>query len=136
MFDLVNAVEAYPQFLPWCRDARVLDRQGDYVVAMLEVAAKGLRRSFTTRNRLSPGERIELQLIEGPFRRFSAHWQFRDVVASADREAGCLVSFEIDFALAGRLLELTLGPVLHGICDSLVETFKARAYEIYASAAG
>lgn len=126
MFDLVADVESYPRFLPWCRGARVVRREDGDVDATLEIAKGPLRKSFTTRNRLQPGQRIDLQLVEGPFRHLQGHWVFEDL-----GQAGAMVSLELDFDFGGALLRRTLGPVFGEIANTLVEAFCRRARSVY-----
>ncbi|HCZ49813.1 MAG TPA: ubiquinone-binding protein [Gammaproteobacteria bacterium] len=129
MFSLVNDVESYPQFLPWCSSARVLQRDQDSMVASLDMAMAGLHKRLTTRNLLVPHQRVELRLVEGPFSRFHAVWSFDDV--GADDLPQTRVGFHIAYALAGRLLGAALGPVLGVIADGLVDSFSRRADALY-----
>lgn len=124
MFQLVNDVESYPQFLPWCSAARVLDRDDNSMLASLEMAIAGLHKRVTTRNLLEPHRRIELRLVEGPFSRFHAVWTFDELDATAPQTR---VGFHLSYALAGRLLGAALGPVLSVVADGLVDAFCRRA---------
>ena len=125
MYALVNDIESYPQFLPWCRSARVLSREPDEVRATLELARGGVQKSFTTSNRLQPNKMIEIRLVEGPFRHLSGFWRF-------DRlsELACKVSLDMSFEFA-PLLDFVISPVFHPIADSLVDAFHKRAVEVY-----
>ncbi|MBL4622780.1 MAG: type II toxin-antitoxin system RatA family toxin [Immundisolibacteraceae bacterium] len=134
MFDLVNDVNAYPQFLPWCRSAQMKTLSAVEMEATLDLALKGLHKSFTTRNRLVPGREIHVSLVRGPFRTMNGHWLFQDLDSASDspREIhGCRVSLELNFALAGRILELTVGPLMERVGDSLVDLFSERARKVY-----
>lgn len=122
MFDLVDAVEHYPQFLPWCGGARVLERTAEVTRARIDVDYHGLRSSFTTRNVKHPPEWMHLEFVDGPFERFKGHWRF---VALGD--AGCRVEFALDYGLERRALEAVLGPVFGNILETLVDRFVARA---------
>lgn len=126
MFDLVADIESYPRFLPWCRGARVVPQGDGEVEATLEIAKGPLRKSFTTRNRLHPGRRIDLQLVQGPFRHLEGHWLFEDL-----GEAGSKVSLELEFDVGGALLRRTLGPVFSEIANTLVDAFCRRARSVY-----
>lgn len=126
MFNLVADVESYPSFLPWCRGARVLRRGDDEMEATLEIAKGPLRKSFTTRNLLHPVERIDLRLVEGPFRHLEGHWLFEDL-----GEAGAKVTLQLDFDIGGALLRRTLGPVFGEIANTLVDAFCRRARSVY-----
>ena len=126
MFQLVNDVESYPQFLPWCSAAQVLDRDDTSMLASLEMAIAGLHKRVTTRNLLEPHRRIELRLVEGPFSRFHAVWTFDELGETASRPQ-TRVGFHLSYALAGRLLGAALGPVLGVVADGLVDAFCRRA---------
>ncbi len=137
LFDLVHDVPAYPQFLPWCRSAHSEVVAENEVVATLELAFKALHKSFTTRNHLIPGEQIRIELENGPFRRLEGCWQFHDLTAPDGTDTpvhGCRVTFDLSFSLAGKFLEITVGPLLEKAADSLVELFSKRARQVYASA--
>lgn len=122
MFCLVNDVESYPQFLPWCSSARVLDRDDATMLASLDMAMAGLHKRVTTRNLLEPHRRVELRLVEGPFSRFHAVWTFDELTQAQTR-----VGFHLSYALAGRLLGAALGAVLGVVADGLVDAFCRRA---------
>jgi ribosome-associated toxin RatA of RatAB toxin-antitoxin module len=122
MFALVERIEAYPEFLPWCREARVLERAGARTVATLTVGVKGLRYAFTTENENRPPSAIDLRLVQGPFRQFAARWRFEPLGERAAR-----IRFEMEFAFAGALVARALGPLFDGIADSMVDAFRRRA---------
>lgn len=126
MYTLVNDIESYPRFLPWCRSSRILSRNQDEIKATIEIAKGGLRKSFTTQNRLQPDERIEIRLIDGPFRRLEGFWQFHQL-----REDACKVSLNLEFEFANPLLRATLGPIFNQITDTMVDAFCKRAREVY-----
>lgn len=130
MFTLVNDVESYPQFLPWCASARVLERDETTMLASLDMALAGLHKRLTTRNLLQPYRRVELRLVEGPFSRFHAVWTFDELADVAGRPQ-TRVGFHIAYALAGRLLGMALGPVLSAVADGLVDSFCRRADVLY-----
>ena len=125
MFALVDDIESYPKFLPWCRSARVLARDKDVVRATLELARGGVQKSFTTHNRVQADKMIEIRLVEGPFRHLNGYWRFDALDTRA-----CKVSLDMDFEFA-PLLDLVIGPVFHPIANSLVDAFHKRAVEVY-----
>ena len=126
MFDLVNDVDAYPEFLPHCRSARVLESRGDRVKATIELATGALHKSFTTVNHLVHPSRIEMRLVQGPFRRLHGAWTF-----SGDGERGTRVALDLEFEFAGRLMALAIGPVFNHVANSLVDAFVQRARDVY-----
>ncbi len=125
MFDLVNDIERYPEFLPWCAGASVERRSEHEVVATLAIRRAGLKQSFTTRNQLDPPERVTLELVDGPFEYFEGAWQFTPLSASA-----CKVALDLDFEYAGRLMRAALGPVFNRSADAMVDAFCARAQDL------
>jgi ribosome-associated toxin RatA of RatAB toxin-antitoxin module len=122
LYALVEDVEAYPAFLPWCAAAEVNSRAGPRAVVTLHVRYRGVRQRFTTRNTFTPGERIEMRLLEGPFRSLDGVWRF----SVLGREA-CRVELTLAYELASPLLARVLGPTFDGIADTLVDAFVRRA---------
>ena len=127
MFDLVNDIESYPQFLPWCRSARRRPLSDDHVEATIELAKGRVHKAFTTRNRITPPESIEIFLIEGPFRHLQGIWRFREFDG-----LGCKVSLDLEFDFASRTLAALVGPVFSHFANTLVESFCKRADQLYA----
>ena len=128
MFELVSDVESYPRFLPWCRGARV-ERHGPHdVTATLHIAKGPIASSFATRNRSQPPERIDMQLVKGPFKALHGQWRF-----SACDDGQCRVEFSLTFDYSSRLIAATIGPLFGRAADTLVAAFCKRAAELYAS---
>jgi ribosome-associated toxin RatA of RatAB toxin-antitoxin module len=121
-YALVEDIEAYPAFLPWCAAAQVRERGPERTVATLTLAAKGLRQSFTTENANRPGHSIDMRLLEGPFKRFGAHWRFTPLQAGAAK-----VEFTLEYEFASRFVARLLDPVFSRLADSTVEAFVHRA---------
>ena len=126
MFALVDGIEAYPEFLPWCCGAKVLSRTDDEVRATIELSKGGVEKAFTTCNRNQKNKMIEMRLVEGPFRQLEGFWRF-----DALGDDGCKVSFDLEFEFASRMLGMVVGPVFSQIANSLVDSFHKRAVEIY-----
>jgi ribosome-associated toxin RatA of RatAB toxin-antitoxin module len=125
MFTLVDDVESYPRFLPWCRAAKVEERTAVSVQATLSVGMRGLRQTFSTRNELHPPEAMEMHLVKGPFRHFAAAWRFKALSAQA-----CAVEFSLEYEMAGPLARI-LEPLFDHIADTMVDAFTRRAGELY-----
>lgn len=126
MFELVDAIEEYPHFLPWCHASHVNLRTEKMVEASLEIAWSGIHKSFTTRNQLFPFERIEIFLIDGPFRRLEGKWHFMPIGPQ-----GSKIDLDLEFEMTGRLVDKIFQPVFHHMANSLVDAFCKRAVEIY-----
>lgn len=128
MFKLVNAIESYPQFLPWCYAATVLASTPAVVRARIAVRKANFDYAFTTDNSLEPPSRLAMRLVEGPFKTFNGEWRFDENVL------GCRVSLDLEYEFANRLSSFALAPVFKVIASSLVESFKARADQLYGKA--
>ncbi len=121
LYEIVEDIEAYPRFLPWCLEARAR-REGGATQATLTVGIGGLRQSFTTRNENRPGESISMALVEGPFRHFSAGWRFQPL-----SDAACKVEFSMEYDFSSRALARLLEPLFEHIADTMVDAFTRRA---------
>ena len=126
MYRLVADIESYPEFLPWCGGTQILSTNGDEVRASVEIAYKGVNKSFTTVNREIEGKRIEMSLLEGPFKKLHGIWEF----SALDPEAS-KVSLDLEFEFSNRIIAMTLGKVFSSIADTLVDAFCRRAEEVY-----
>ena len=122
MFALVDDVESYPEFLPWCPRTRVLERSRDVTRACIDIDFHGLKSHFTTRNFKQPPGAMTLELVEGPFESLAGEWRF----APLGRE-GCRVELAIDYTLSSGPLEALVGLVFGQIVETLVERFVERA---------
>ncbi len=122
MYELVEDVESYPQFLPWCSAAEIALREPERIVATLHVDFRGVRQTFTTANALRHGERISMQLVRGPFRHLQGEWRFVQL-----GEAGCRIEFGLAYQLASPVLERLAGPAFNHIANTFVDAFVRRA---------
>ena len=126
MFSLVDDVEKYPEFLPWCVGTSISQRNEKISLATINVKYRQLRRSFTTENTRHEPNLIEMRLISGPFRYLEGNWRFTDLGNS-----GCKIEFHLRYEFSGRLLEKLLGPAFKHIADSFIDGFIKRAENIY-----
>lgn len=126
MYDLVDRVERYPQFLPWCGGASVLDDREPGRIARLDIDYHGIRAHFTTSNVNSSGASIVVTLVDGPFRHLHGEWRFRALAEAASK-----VELELAYEFASGLLERAVGPVFDHIASTFVEAFVRRAGEAY-----
>lgn len=126
MFDLVNDVASYPQFLPGCRGAEVLHRDKETLEARLELSRAGIRQSFVTRNRLQRPHSMTLTLVDGPFEQFTGQWQFSPLAESA-----CKVTFSLAFSLKSRLIAAAVGKLFSDLANQMVAVMCERADTIY-----
>lgn len=127
MYQLVNNVADYASFLPWCRSSIVKTETETEMTASIEIAKGVLNKAFTTHNQMQKGRRIELQLVDGPFKKLSGYWQF-DALKT---ENACKVSLELDFEFDNAMMSIAAKPIFTQIANSLVDSFCKRAVEIY-----
>lgn len=127
MYALVEAIEDYPSFLPWCAGAEVHERHTGRTRATVTASLGAVKQSFTTDNHNRPGEGIKMRLVAGPFRRFAGEWRFVPLGERASR-----IEFTLQYEFAGRALGRLLAPLFDRIADSMVDAFVRRAEEVYA----
>jgi len=125
MYALVEDIEAYPDFLPWCSAAEVHERAPGRTRATLTVGVGGLRHAFTTLNENRPGEAIDMHLVSGPFRKFEGRWRFVALAPNA-----CRIEFSLQYEFSSRVLGKVLSPLFDGMADSMVEAFVRRAAQV------
>lgn len=128
MFELVDRVEDYPLFLPWCGGTELKLRDDRRTVATIHIAYMGIRQSFTTENTKIPPSEMQIKLQEGPFSELEGDWSFLPLGESA-----CKVVFRLQYAFSSRMLESILAPVFGHITHTFVDAFVRRADEIYPS---
>lgn len=126
IYDLVNDVTNYPDFLPWCSESKVLHSSKEEMSASITISKAGINKSFSTSNQLQNGERIEITLIDGPFKSLTGIWEFK----SLDKEA-CKISFQVEFEVKKGVLNIAIGHVFEQIASTLVDSFCKRAEKIY-----
>lgn len=126
MFKLVDDIEAYSDFLPWCGNAKELSRDEKNVEASVLISHSGLNKEFTTRNTNTQFSQIEMHLVNGPFKNLDGVWLFEPLGDTA-----CKVSLNLEFEFSSKIIGLTLGPVFSKIANSLVDAFIKRAEIVY-----
>jgi ribosome-associated toxin RatA of RatAB toxin-antitoxin module len=126
MFDLVDRVEDYPKFLPWCGGVEIRERGEHSVVASVGINFHGVKQSFTTSNVNTPPTEIKMNLVDGPFKTLHGTWTFKPL-----REDACKVELDLQYEFSSRLLEQVIGPVFGMIANSMVDSFCKRAETVY-----
>jgi len=126
MYELVDRVEDYPKFLPWCAGARVLESHGSGKTARVDLDYHGVRAHFTTENANTPGELIVITLKDGPFRHLHGEWRFRRL-----RDDACKVAFDLSYEFSSGVLDKVIGPVFNHIATTFIDAFVKRAEAVY-----
>jgi coenzyme Q-binding protein COQ10 len=126
LFDLVAGVDQYPEFLPWCKAARITRREGDIFYADLVVAFKVFRERFQSKVTLHPKYLIDVEYIQGPFRYLNNHWRFETAA-----DGHCIVDFYVDFEFHSKILQNLIGLLFNEAVSRMVSAFEARAHRLY-----
>ena len=122
MYALVNDVEAYPGYIPMCTEVQLIKRDENSLTARISLAKGKIKLGFTTQNTMDPGQRIDMRLVDGPFKRLNGTWTFRP-----EGEKGCVVRLAMDFEFANALLGLAFGPFFKEVTEAMVEAFSKQA---------
>ncbi|EQA4279427.1 type II toxin-antitoxin system RatA family toxin [Cronobacter dublinensis] len=128
MYQLVNDVKSYPEFLPGCVGSRVLELSPGQMTAAVEVSKAGISKTFTTRNTLISNQSILMHLVDGPFKSLMGGWKFTPLTEDA-----CQIEFNLDFEFTNKLIELAFGRVFKELASSMVQAFSQRAKEVYSA---
>ncbi|MDP3785634.1 MAG: type II toxin-antitoxin system RatA family toxin [Undibacterium sp.] len=126
MFALVEKVEDYPLFLPWCGGVSIAERTENHLKATLSINYHGIKQSFTTQNVNSPPHMMEMVLVDGPFRHLHGRWTFTPLRVDA-----CKIEFDLHYEFSSKLLEHLIGPVFSKITNNFVDAFCERAEQVY-----
>jgi ribosome-associated toxin RatA of RatAB toxin-antitoxin module len=126
MFELVNNIDDYSQFLNWCDFSSILNQSDDQITASVQINQGGLKQSFSTLNTLTPYKSIEMQLLDGPFDELSGEWRFETLGENASK-----VHLTLQFKFKSMLIDMALSPIFKSIANSQLDAFVARAKYIY-----
>ncbi len=126
MFDLVNDVARYPEFVPSCEASRIVSESEQEIVAELCINKAGIRHAFTTRNTLIEPTQVRLDLVDGPFKHLSGQWEFQELAADA-----CKVTLRLDFEFSSKLLHFAFGKIFNEMTSRMVDAFAERARQVY-----
>ena len=126
MFDLVNDVSTYSEFLPGCTGTRVIAESDSEMTAAVDVSKAGISKTFTTKNSLIRGEEVKMNLVDGPFKVLTGGWTFKALDTNA-----CKVTLDLEFVFANKLAEAAFGRVFADLVNNMVQSFTDRAKEVY-----
>lgn len=127
MYQLVSDIEAYAEFLPWCKSTKIISTNGEELQASIEIAKGALNKSFTTLNRLQQNKMIEMRLIQGPFKHLHGYWRF-DALKD---ETASKISLDLEFEFESKIMAFAVGSIFNQIANSMVDAFCKRAVEVY-----
>ncbi|HBT2543496.1 TPA: type II toxin-antitoxin system RatA family toxin [Klebsiella pneumoniae] len=128
MYQLVNDVKSYPDFLPGCTGSRVLELGPTQMTAAVDVSKAGISKTFTTRNTLTSNQSILLSLVDGPFKKLIGGWKFIPLSPEA-----CKIEFHLDFEFTNKLIEMAFGRIFKELAANMVQAFTSRAKEVYSA---
>jgi ribosome-associated toxin RatA of RatAB toxin-antitoxin module len=131
MYRLVTSVQDYPQFLPWCERAEVLEQSAEGMTARLTLHYAGMRHAFTTRNRHDPDRSVRVELVDGPFSCLNGHWNFIALGEGPGLPEACKIEFDLCYAFRRGALEALISPIFDRIANTFVEAFVRRAEQVY-----
>lgn len=126
MYALVDAVENYPAFLPWCGGTEIIERNDETTTATIRIDYHGIKQKFTTQNTKTYPSLMEIHLKDGPFRQLEGVWRFIPL-----SEEACKIEFRLNYEFSSTLLEKIISPVFSHIANTFVDSFVARADEVY-----
>jgi len=126
MYKLVENVDAYHTFLPWCSASEEIQRENDIIVGSVTIAKGGVNKKFSTRNLLQKNKMIEVSLIDGPFKHLHGFWRF-----DALKEDACKVSLDLEYEFSSKILGMVVGPVFNQVANAMVDSFVEEAKSSY-----
>jgi len=126
MFDIVNDVDSYPEFLPWCGGVKIHQLDNSSMEASILMRGAGLNHWFKTRNSMVPGQSIEMELVEGPFSKLDGLWSFTPI----DSE-GCKIELKLLFEMKQGFASTLIAPAFSRIANTMVDSFCDRARDQY-----
>jgi ribosome-associated toxin RatA of RatAB toxin-antitoxin module len=134
MYELVTDVPAYPQFLPWCERAEVIERTPTGMTARLSLAFAGVHHAFTTRNEHVPDRSVVVSLVDGPFSLLDGRWEFHPIgrpESGQQEPRACRIEFDMRYAFSSKALEIVVSPVFDRIANTFVDSFVKRAEQVH-----
>ena len=126
MFELVNNINDYSQFLNWCDSSSILNQSDNQITASVEINKGGIKQTFSTLNTLIPYQSIAMELVDGPFDELSGEWRFEPLGDNAAK-----IHLDLQFKFKSMLIDMALSPVFKNIANSQLDSFVERAKYIY-----
>lgn len=126
MYALVSDVANYKNYLPWCPSSEILKTDGNKIIGRVDISYLKVKAHFTTENINTQNERIDMSLVDGPFKQLHGHWKFIPL-----GENGCKIEFKLDYKFSNIIIEKLIGAVFELVIKSIVDSFVKKAHEIY-----
>lgn len=127
MYNLVNDVKAYPEFVPDCLGVKLLEQSENELKASLQIGKAGIGKWFTTHNTMVKNHSVKIELVDGPFKKLTGLWQFQSLDVDA-----CKVVLDLEFEFSTKLIEAAFGSVFNHMANQMVKAFTTRASQVYA----
>lgn len=118
MFRLVDLIENYPKFLPWCGSTKIIERNDNKTIASIEIYFKGIKQTFTTENTKIINEKMIIKLINGPFKKLSGEWIFKELGKDS-----CQIELKLEYEFNNIILEKLISPVFNMIANTFIDEF-------------
>ncbi|MEN9946440.1 MAG: hypothetical protein RLZZ293_826 [Pseudomonadota bacterium] len=128
MYALISDIANYKNYLPWCPSSQVLSKQENIVIGRVDIAYTKIKTHFTTKNINTENKRIDINLVDGPFKHLQGHWIFTSL-----GETGCKVEFKLEYKFSNFILEKLIGAVFEFAIRNIVDSFVKKAQEIYST---
>ncbi len=125
IFSLINDVDRYSSFLPWCSNSSILSDSSSEMTAEIEISGKPIKWKFKTKNNYKINEIIKIQLVEGPFKNLEGYWKFHSL-----DENNTNVSLFLEYEFDSKIIELSLKPIFAGIMSSILDSFISEAFRL------
>ena len=129
MYALDSDIENYKNYLPWCPSSQVLKREGNKITGRVDISYLKVKAHFTTENINCENQRIDLSLVDGPFKHLKGHWLFTPLGTT-----GCKIEFKLDYAFSNFIIQKVIGTVFEMVIKNIVDSFVKKAHEIYRKA--
>tara|TARA_B100000886_G_scaffold340409_1_gene309784 strand:- start:7491 stop:7943 length:453 start_codon:yes stop_codon:yes gene_type:complete len=125
IFDLINNVDKYSSFLPWCSNSSILSNSSSEMTAEIEIAGKPITWKFKTKNNYKVNEIIKIKLVDGPFKNLEGYWKFNSI-----DDHNTSVSLFLEYEFNSKIIELSLKPIFATIMSSILDSFISEAFRI------
>ena len=125
IFNLINDIKSYPDYLPWCTRSEVKEESADIIIGKIFISKSFINWNFSTKNTIKKNESISLELVDGPFESLTGKWLFSSI-----NQFNTRVSLDIDYKFKSSIIELSIEPIFTSIMNSILESFIQEAFKL------